>query len=51
MILIMKDKDVKRAKKIGGSVVLSLTGFIRENCFYKVVKNDREEVIIKRIEV
>lgn len=50
MILIMKDKTVKKAKKIGGSVVLPLTGFIRENCFYKV-EQDGKQVILTRIEV
>ncbi len=46
----MKDKTVKKAKKIGGSVVLSLTGFIRENCFYKIEKEE-SRVIITRIDV
>lgn len=50
MILIMKDKTVKKAKKIGGSVVVALTGYVRENKFY-TVEEDGKQVILTPIEV
>lgn len=51
MILSMRDtKAVKKAKKIGGSVMLPLTGFIQADCFYKVERSDRQ-VVITRIDV
>jgi len=30
------EKKIKKAKIIGGSVMISLTGFIKPGCFYKI---------------
>ncbi len=43
-------KTVKKAKKVGGSVVLSLTGFIQENRFYKV-ECQQKQVIVTPLDV
>ncbi len=43
-------KTVKKAKKVGGSVVLCMTGFIQENRFYKI-ECSQKQVIVTPLEV
>jgi hypothetical protein len=42
-----EDKAVKQARKVGGSVVLSLTGFVQENFYYIVERREREIILTK----
>lgn len=52
MILIMRDKTaVKQAKRIGGSLMLPLTGYVKENRFYKVIMRSEKEITITQIEI
>lgn len=53
MILIMSDnkKKVKQARKIGGSLMMSLTGYVKEDRFYKIEKLSDKEITISQIEV
>ncbi len=47
---MVESKTVKKAKKVGGSVVLCMTGFIKEDKFYKIECIARQ-VIITPLEV
>lgn len=52
MILIMSDKtSVKQARRIGGSLMMPLTGYVKENRFYKVKQVTEKEITISQIEV
>ena len=52
MILIMRDKTaVKQARKIGGSLMLPLTGFVKNNKFYKVIMRSEKEIVLTQMEV
>lgn len=45
---IMDKKDeiqVKRARKIGGCVIVALTGFVKENTFYKITTENNQVVL------
>lgn len=50
-MLIMSEKTaVKQPKKIGGSLMLALTGYVRTDKFYKVERSDKK-IIISPIEL
>jgi len=47
---IMED-DIKQARKIGGSTILPLTGFIEDRKYYKVSRIDNTTIIIKEAKI
>ncbi len=48
----MNDKTtVKQARRIGGSLMMPLTGYVKENRFYKVKQVTEKEITISQLEV
>lgn len=50
IISTMRDKTVRAAHRIGGSVMLSLTGYVKNKKFYKI-EGDEKKVTITLIEI
>ncbi len=48
--MIDKGKDIRQSRKIGGSTILPLTGYIEEKRFYSVSKIDNM-IIIKEVKL
>lgn len=40
-----KNKDLRMTRKQGFSVIITLSGFTKENTLYKITKNDLDESI------
>ncbi len=51
MILMIDKTTVKQGRKIGGSLMMPLTGYIKENKFYRVQQLSEKEITISQIEV
>ena len=45
------EDDIKQARKIGGSTILPLTGFIEDRKYYKVSRIDNTTIIIKEAKI
>ena len=48
--MIDDEKDIRQSRKIGGSIILPLTGYIEAKKFYKVSKVDNM-IIIKEAKI
>lgn len=45
------EEDIKQARKIGGSTILPLTGFIEDRKYYKISKIDNTTILIKEAKI
>ena len=47
----MIKEELKQARKQGGTIVLSLSGFVEEGKYYKIRKEEDGTIIIKEVEI
>lgn len=45
------ENDIKQARKIGGSIIIPLTGFIEDRKYYKISRIDDTTIIIKEAKI
>lgn len=41
--------DIRKSRKVGGSIIVPLTGFIEEDKHYRIEKYDDDTVIIRKV--